>query len=157
MVKRTYQLQLTGKNFAKAIAANKPVSVKYATEIAREIKGKPLKKAEQFLKEVILHVKHLPLRKYKKKVPHRKGNAVANTKTGRYPEKACKAFLKLLESAKANAVNQGLDEEKLLVKHAFASHGFHRLGHQPKGRIAGKRWKKKSAHLEVILQEVTAL
>lgn len=157
MSKEAYQAKITGSRVARAMMTNKPVSVKYATEIAREIKGKPVKIAESFLQRIKDKESFLPLRQYKKKVPHRRGNPLSQTKSGRFPQTTTKAFLELLGYAKANAANQGLDEEKLLVVHAFASHGFHRISHQAKGKIGGKARKKKSAHLEIIVREADGL
>lgn len=157
LVKSTYQLKdVDEKITAKAMLKNRPISLKYATEICREIKGKPLEKAEKMLQDIIEMRRYLPLRKYHKKVPHRKGKAISGQKAGRYPITACKHFLELLSYAKANAENKGLDTEKLIVKHAFACQGYRRFSMQPKGRIAGKRRRKKSTHIEVILQEVKA-
>lgn len=157
MVKRKYQIQdINEKICAKAMLKNRPISLKYATEICREIKGKPVAKAEKFLQDIIEKQRYLPLKKYNKKVPHRKGKALSGQKAGRYPVKACKAFLELISYAKANAENKGLDPEKLIIKHVFACQGYRRWSIQPKGRIAGKRRRKKSTHLEIILQEVRA-
>jgi large subunit ribosomal protein L22 len=157
MVKRAYQVQIDGKMFAKAMVKNKPVSTKYATELCREIKGMPLAKAEAYLKRIINQEDYLPLRKYRKKVAHRKGRAKSGVKSGRYPKKLAQIMLELLEQARNNAVNKGLDEDKLMIVHAFASYGFRRISHQPKGHIAGKVRKKKSTHIEIIVQEVQSL
>ncbi len=157
MVKSNYQETCNEAATAKAMAKNKNVSLKYSTEICREIRGRPLVKAEKFLNEVSEKRAFLPLKRYNKKVAHRKGSSVSGVKSGRYPVKTCKAFLELLQNAKANAESKGLDEEKLLVRHCFASCGFRRYKMQPKGRIAGKRRRQKSTHLEIILQEVASL
>jgi len=156
MVKKNYQVALSDadrKKTAMAVAKNVPVSLKYATEIIREIKGKPLDKAEQFLYNVISHKQYLPLRQFRKNVGHRKGDAQSGVKSGRYPAKTCRAILSVLESVKANADYKGLDEDKLLIVHAFASQGFARMSHQPQGHMGGKRRKKKSVHFEVIVRE----
>lgn len=154
MVKKTYQLQEIPKKTAKAIHANANVSLKYSVEIVREIKGKNLEKAKKFLQEIIAQKEFLPLRKYNKKVAHRKGQSKSKTKSGRYPKKTCQKWIELLDTVKANAANLGMDEENLKIIHAFASKGYQRITMQPKGRIAGKRRKRKSAHIEVIVQEV---
>lgn len=158
MVKKDYQF----KNFdekitAKAMMKNVPISIKYSTELCREIKGKPVKKVLAYLERIIKKKDFLPLRKYRKKVPHRKGEAKSYTKSGRYPMKVCKAFIKLIESAKANAVYKGLDEDKLLVLHAFASKGYARIKTQPKGHIGGKLREHKSTHIEAVLLESKGL
>jgi len=155
MVKREYQFkEVDEKITAKAMLKNRQASLKYATEICREIKGKPVEKAEKLLQDIAEKKRYLPLKKYNKKVPHRKGAAISGQKTGKYPVNTCKAFLELISYAKANAENKGLDPEKLIIKHVFACQGYGRVNMQPKGRIAGKRRQKKSIHLEIILQEV---
>ncbi|RLG68634.1 MAG: 50S ribosomal protein L22 [Candidatus Iainarchaeum archaeon] len=157
MVKRNYQVQeINEKITAKAMLKNRPISLKYATEICREIKGKPVAKAEKFLNDIIEKKAYLPLKKYHKKVPHRKGKPISGQKAGKYPVNACKAFLELISYAKANAENKGLDPERLIIKHVFACQGYRRWSMQPKGRIAGKRRRKKSTHIEIVVQEVHA-
>lgn len=155
MVKKNYNVQekINKKITAKAIKKNANVSLKYSTEIINRIKGKKVKRAEEFLQNILSKKEHLPLRRYRKKVAHRKGKATEKTKSGRYPIKTVKVFLEILESAKANADYKGLETENLFVKHGFASMGYSRVTHQPKGQIAGKRRKRKSAHIEIILQE----
>lgn len=133
---------------------NAAVSLKYATEISNHIKGKSLDWSEAFLGGILRHERFLPLKKFNKKVAHRKGDAVFGQKAGRFPENAVRVFLKLLGNAKANADYKGLETEKLMVWHAFASQGFARRSVQTKGKIGGKVRKHKSAHLEVMLMEV---
>ncbi len=141
------------KTAAKAVAKNQHISTKYATEICREIKGKKLDRVEKRLQRIIDKKEFLPLRTYNRKVAHRKGESKSGVKSGRFPQKACKSFLKLLESVKANADFKGLDSENLIVAHCFASRGFGRRSVQPKGHIAGKRRRSKSTHVEVIVKE----
>ena len=62
-------------------------------------------------------------------------------------------MINILGSVKANADFKGLDSENLLISHCFASRGFARRGMQPKGHISGKRRKKKSTHIEVVVEE----
>ncbi|MDD5148213.1 MAG: 50S ribosomal protein L22 [Candidatus ainarchaeum sp.] len=154
MTKRDYQVDLQGKDTARAFASNQRVSLKYANEICREIKGKRLERAEKFLQNILDKKEFLPLVKYHGKVPHRKGESRSGVKAGRYPQKVSKAFLGLLNSVKANADFKGLGTENLLIVHAFASQGFRRFAHQPKGKIAGKGWKRKSAHIEIVVREI---
>lgn len=156
MVKEAYNFQgKEKKNMAKAFSSNVGVSTKYSEEICREIKGKTVSWAQKFLQDVADKKRHLPLKHYLHDFGHRKGRAVSGTKSGRYPFKTSKAWLKMLESVKSNADYKGLDAEKLIVVHAFASQGFGRFSHQPQGRISGKRRRKKAAHLEIIVQELS--
>lgn len=157
--KKNYNVQFSlsnEKTIAKAIANNAPVSLKYSTEISREIKGKRINWAMQFLKDVSEKKRHLPLRRYNKEVPHRKGDAISHTKTGRYPKRCSGKWLELLEQVKANADYKGLNADNLIIIHAFASKGVGRTSHQKQGKISGKTHVGKAAHLEVIAREATA-
>ena len=154
MTKRDYQADLQAKNTARAFASNQRISQKYATEVCREIRGKRVERAEQFLRNILVKKEFLPLVKYHGKIPHRKGDSKSGVKAGRYPVKVCEAFLNLLNSVKANADFKGLDAENLLIVHAFASQGFRRFAHQPKGKISGKGWRRKSAHIEIIARDI---
>lgn len=154
MVKKGYQVKVKNeKSIAKAIAKNQPVSTKYSTEMCREIKGKTISGVEKRLQRILAKQQFLPLRKYNKKVAHRKGASVSGVKSGRFPKRLCTVFLKLLLSVKANADFKGLDSENLLITDCFASRGFARRSMQPKGRIAGKRRRRKSTHIEIIARE----
>jgi len=154
MVKKAYQVQLAKETaIAKAMLKNQRASLKFSTELAREIKGKRLDKSEKFLQEIVEKKTHLPLRVYRRKVPHRKGETKSFTPAGRYPMGTAKIFLKLLETVKANADYKGLDSENLIITHLFASQGFQRVSYQTQGRISGKRRKRKSVHLEIVVME----
>ncbi len=155
MVKKNYQVGVKDeKKVTKAIAKNQRASLKYATELVREIKGKRVSKVEEVLNRILEKKEFLPLRRYKKKIGHRKGKAKSSTKTGRYPIRTVNVFLNLLNTVKANADYKGLDAENLVITHAFASQGFRRISYQSQGRISGKRRRKKSIHLEIIAREV---
>jgi large subunit ribosomal protein L22 len=155
MSKTTYQTKV-GKSTktAKAVTTNAPVSLKYSTELANLIKGKYVNKVLELLERVENEEEHLPLRKYNKKVAHRKGEAKNGVKAGRYPKKVVKAWSELIESAKNNADFKGLDTENLVIIHAFASKGISRYSYQAKGRIGGKSRRKNATHIEVIVSEV---
>ncbi|MFA5357949.1 MAG: 50S ribosomal protein L22 [archaeon] len=155
MSKKNYQA-LPGKQSktAKALIKNADVSLKYSTEICNQMRGKMVQKNIEWLEKIILHETHLPLQMYNKKVGHRRGQAMLGVKAGRYPEKVAKKIITLLELAKANADFKGLDTEKLLVIHAFASQGLKRYGHQNKGKIGGKVHLKPSINIELVVMEV---
>ncbi len=153
MTKRNYQAEFAGKKVAKAFLSNQRASLKFSTELCREIKDRPLDKAERMVTNILEHKAFLPLRVYNKKVAHRKGDSVSFAKAGRYPERVCEVFLKLFELVKANADFKGLDSERLLIVHAFASQGFRRFSGQSKGKIAGKLRAKKATHIEIIVRE----
>lgn len=158
MVKTTYNYQGTydPTRMARAFSSNQPASVKYSLEIGRTIRGKMLSDAVKLLEDITTQERFLPLRTYHKKVPHRRGNPIMGTKAGRYPQKTCKIWIRLLNNVRANADLKGLDTKKLQVVHATASTGFSRTRNQAQGRISGKQRKSKSAHIEIVVREVSA-
>ncbi|MEM4245781.1 MAG: 50S ribosomal protein L22 [Candidatus Bathyarchaeia archaeon] len=95
------------------------ISVKAATEICKTIKGMRLQEAKTLLEEVASMKTAIPFRRYKKAVPHRRLRE--RWYAGRYPVKAAKAMLRLLEELEANAEYKGFNVENLRLIHA-ASH-----------------------------------
>lgn len=83
------------------------ISTKNAASICRAIKNKTIGQAKALLQDVTKKKKAIAM---KGELPHRKG-----MERGRYPLKACVAFLKLLKSLEANASQKGLETEKLLL------------------------------------------
>jgi large subunit ribosomal protein L22 len=145
-MKRDYSVELTGEKVAKAQSVNMDVSFKHCAEICREIKGMKLLRAREFLKNVIERKEFVPFRRYNRGVGHRKGGT-----PGRYPEKASKLILKILDNVQANAEFKGMDEEKLKVVHAQAHSGptYDR-------RFSKGRWKRaniETTSVEVIVKE----
>ena len=94
MVKTNYQAKI-GKESktAKATLKNANVSLKNSTEMMREIKGQPLDKAIKRIHRIAEKTEALPLRRYNRKVAHRKGDAKSGVKSGRYPLKVAKKFI----------------------------------------------------------------
>jgi large subunit ribosomal protein L22 len=97
------------------------ISPKASRELCLSIKGLKLEDAKKFLEAVIDRKLPVPLRRYNKEVGHRrmpyKGYA------GRYPVKAAKTLLRLLEELESNAEYKGLDIENLKIIHAAAQRG----------------------------------
>jgi len=148
-----YQKKLDPKKSARAAKHNCPISVKYAVEFGNYFRNMPVKKALKILADIEAKKDFLPLVKYAKKVPERKGQSKRGTKIGRYPVKCAKYVRLLLEEAKANAENKNLDTEKLKVESMFATKGVTRQKIQPMGRIGGKTRESKSTNIEVIVVE----
>lgn len=126
------------------------ISPKAAREICAVIKDMMLEEAKDFLRKVIEKKVAVPYRRYKKKVPHRRGLGGA----GRYPVKAASRILEVLENAEANAEYKGLDVEKLKIIHASAYPGAKIKRYMPRafGRATPKF--ETLCHVEIVLQEV---
>jgi len=128
-----------GKTMAKVIGTNLPVSKKIAYEVTNHIRGRPVDKAIALLQDVQKLKTPVPYKRYNKDTPHRKGDFAA----GRFPEKAARFIIPMLESLKANAENKGLTGE-LIIVHAAA----HMTGKRHRyGRIQGL---KRTTHVELV-------
>ena len=90
-------MKLEGEEIARAKANEVDISPKHAFEIARFIKRMRTSDAIEYLKGVAALRKAIPLRCYHKKVPHRRG--LARWHTGRYPQKAPRVYIRLLNAA----------------------------------------------------------
>jgi len=136
---------------AKASGREVRVSHKHAREICKTIKGMTLTKAKQYLRDVVAKKQAVPFRRFKKKAGHRHGLEKASA--GRYPVKAAKHILKVLEGAEANAEYKGLDTERLHIIHASACPGMKVKRYMP--RAHGRTSPKFSSlcHIEIALEE----
>src|SRR3989338_4454308 len=88
-----------------------PISTKHVIEISKTIKGKSIAKSKQILQDVINKKQAIAFTKFKRNVGHKPGAMAA----GRYPQKASREVLKLLNSLEANAENKGLDASSLTI------------------------------------------
>jgi large subunit ribosomal protein L22 len=139
-----------------AMIKNAPISRKFAVEVGRYIKGKDVDKALKILEDVIKLKEWIPIKRYNKKVAHRKG-VKEGVKSGRYPVKVAKYFIKLIKQALNNAKNQGI-EGKLYIKEVWVGKGQKIINIRRTGLIYYKRHAfrnltrvKKRTHLRIIL------
>jgi large subunit ribosomal protein L22 len=127
------------------------VSPKEAREVANYIKGMSLDRAKQVLQEVIEKKRIVPFKRYHHKVAHHK---VEGFYAGRYPVKAAKYFLKLLENLESNALYKGLDVSRLIIIHTSAYPGRKLVRYIP--RAFGRRSPKRRVyvHIEAVARVV---
>ena len=128
---------------AKASGKEVQVSPKKSYELANAIRGKPLAKAKKYLEQVIAKEVAVPYKRYDNNVPHRRGMAA-----GRYPVKVAQAFLKIINSAEANATALAMGKDKLRVAHIAVN-----LGRPIIGRRKGAANNKSTTNIQVILGE----
>jgi large subunit ribosomal protein L22 len=132
------------EHFATAKSVNLPISTKQSVEIASFIRNRPLQKAKMLLQEVVEHKKAVPYKRYNRDTGHKPGKIAA----GRYPEKAIACFMKLLNTAEANAEDKGLDSKNLMIIEAKANKGTQQW-HQGRQR----RRRMKNTHLSIKVAE----
>ena len=149
MAKKRYSAEFEGP-IARGMLTNAPISTKWAREVAVAIKGMKLSEAKAYLERVLEHKDWIPIRRYNKKVAHRKG--VKNgVKSGRFLDKTVKYFLRLIRNVEANAQSKGLSTENLRIVHIWVGKGFRRYKRQPKGHFRIRR--AKSTHVEMVVKE----
>jgi len=134
---------------AKAIGRDIPVSPKMSREICGMIRGMKVETAVSALEEVIELKRAVPLKRYNKRVSHKKGVG-----PGRYPQKAAKAVLSVVQSAVTNAEYKGLDAETMVIATVSASRGRTIPGHMPRAHGRATQWDQNTVNIEVIIEEV---
>lgn len=114
--------ELDPEKAVKASGREIRVSHKPAHEVCKTIKGMTLTQAKRYLRDVMVKKRPVPFKRFKKKAGHRHG--LEKAYAGRYPVKAAKHILKVLEGAQANAEYKGLDTDRLRIIHASAYPGM---------------------------------
>jgi len=143
--------ELDPEKTAKASGREVRVSHKSAREICKTIKGMMLTQAKQYLRDVIAKKKAVPFTKFKKKAGHRHG--LEKAYAGKYPVKAAKQTLKVLEGAEANAEYKGLDIERLRIIHASAYPGMKIKRFLPRAHGRSNPKIQTLCHIEIALEE----
>ena len=145
-------MEIAGEQFARVKANELPVSPKHAIEIARFIRNQDVNRALDYLNEVVALKKAVPFRRFNRNVAHKRG--LVGWDAGRYPVKASKGYIKLLEGIKKNAEYSGLDADRLVIVHAAANRGRAQKAFFPRamGRATPKR--RETVNIEIIVQEV---
>lgn len=143
--------ELDSEKTSKASGREVRVSPKFAREVCNKIRGMNLSRAKSYLRDVIAKKKAVPLTRYKKKAGHRRG--LEKGFAGRYPVKAAKQVLKVVEGAEANAEHQGLNTENMEIVHASAYPGRKVKRYTPRafGRSSPKF--QTLSHIEIVLEE----
>ncbi len=97
------------------------ISHKHAREICTAIRGMRITKAKEYLEAVTELKQPVAFRRYKNEVAHR--SQLQGFHAGRFPVKAAKRFLRLMDNLKANAEYKGMDLDRLKIIHASAYPG----------------------------------
>ena len=134
---------------AKARAQDQPVSPKFAREVVGMIRGMNVNTAVIMLEEVIEKKRPVPLKRYNKRVSHKKGVG-----PGRFPVKASKAILGVLLSAMSNAEYKGLDVSNMAISTISVARGQTIPGHMPRAQGRATQWNQETVNIEVIIEEV---
>ena len=140
---------------AKAMMWDVPVHPKIMREVAEAIRGMKLKQAKAYLERVIEKKEAVPFRRAHGKQAHRRGLADKwGWPVGRYPVKAAKYMLKLLNQVEANAEYKDLDTDKLKIVAVVVHKGITLKRWMPRafGRATPKN--RVHSHVEIAVEEV---
>jgi large subunit ribosomal protein L22 len=136
----------------RAAVREKAMSPKHCREIAMTIKGMSIEKARNLLEDVIERKVAIPYRRYNNEVAHR-SNIKDGFFAGRFPKKASKEFLRLLDNLESNAEYKGMDLDRLRIISAVVHKGtkVERFTPRAMGRSSPK--VDTLVHVELIAQE----
>jgi large subunit ribosomal protein L22 len=148
-----YSLTVEKERFSKAMSTELHVSPKHALDICRAIKGMRVADARRFLEEVIALKRPVPFKRHNKKIPHRRG--LVGWDAGRYPQKAAREVLHLLNDAANNAEYKGLDPEDMRIYHAATKKGRTIRGWMPRAMGRATPKNTETVSIEMILTEVS--
>ena len=137
---------------AIASAREVDISPKAAREICNTIKGMFLDKAKEYLEDVIVMKKAVPYKRHKKHVAHRK--ELTGWPSGRYPVKAAKKILEVLENAENNAEFKGLDVDRMKIIHAASHKGMIVKRFFPRAQGSSSAKYNYLSHVEIAIEEV---
>ena len=150
----SYSVEADSETTAKAMLRERPISLKHSKAIARAIKGKTVGDAEEYLEAVIAEERSVPFKQHNAGAGHR--GDIDGWDAGRYPEKASKDFLKLLENGRNNADHQGFDGESMEIMHVAAHKVDEQMGRQPRAMGRADPWNTTLCDVELVLEEVEA-
>jgi large subunit ribosomal protein L22 len=153
MARIDYSQKISGDNIAKAKANELNMSPKHSIEIATFIRHQRVNDAIAYLNDVIGLKKAIPFRRFNRNVAHKRG-LPGNWDAGRYPVKASKAYIRVLESVKKNAEYIGLDADNLEIIHVTANRGRAQKSFFPRAMGRATPKVRETVNLEVVVREV---
>ena len=146
-----YTTKVDPENSAKAIGRELRISPKHSVEICSKLRGMMLEEAKAYLEDVIVMKKAIPFKRYKKYVGHRRGLGFG---PGRYPRRAAKEILRLLEHVEHNAEYGGHDTENVKIIHMTAYRGRVFEGRMPRAHGRATQWNTETVNIEIIVEEI---
>jgi len=167
-----YTQLLQGSRLATARSVQVDMHVKHCFEVCRAVKNKTAGEAIAFLNQVLkIDSNRADIRRKAAAVPFRLGSGnkrkrrsgpsmVGHRKggigPGRYPVKASREIVKLIESAMENARYQyeDIDAEEMLITHIAAHRGRIRKGWIPRARGRATPSNHYQVNLEVFLEDM---
>jgi large subunit ribosomal protein L22 len=154
MARIDYSQKISGDTIAKAKANELNMSPKHSIEIATFIRHQRVNDAIAYLNDVIGLKKAIPFRRFNRNVAHKRG-LPGNWDAGRYPVKASKAYIRVLESVKKNAEYIGLDADNLEIIHVSANRGRAQKAFFPRAMGRATPKVRETVNIEIVVREVS--
>ena len=151
MGRLNYSLTPAGRS-SRAMGMELHISPKHAREICRTLKGMKANLARAYLEDVIALKRSIPFKRYRRNVAHR--HDLVGWDAGRYPEKAARAVLVVLDNALANAEYKGMESEKMRIYHAGTKKGRTIQGWMPRAMGRATPKNTETVSVEMVLTEV---
>jgi large subunit ribosomal protein L22 len=154
MRRSTYAFQDFDKaRHVRARIRDKDISHKHSREIAIAIQGMSLEKSREFLERVLSKEIAVPYRRYHNEVAQR-SNIPDGFFAGRFPKKAAKEYLRLLDNLESNAEYKGMDLDRLKIISAIVhkARKLERFTPRAMGRSTPKI--DTLVHVELVAQEI---
>jgi len=145
-----YSVDADPDTTAKAMLRERHMSHKHSKAIAREIKGMTVADAREYLQAVIAGDRSVPFKQHNSGVGHR--SDIDGWDAGRFPEKAGKAFVELLDNGANNADQQGFDGESMVIDHVAAHKVGESEGRKPRAMGRASAWNTPEVDVELILK-----
>jgi large subunit ribosomal protein L22 len=146
-----YTQETDPETTSRAIGVEFSVSPKKCREVCKMLVGKKVDDAKVYLKEVAALKRPVPYTRFKMMLSPK-----PKVGPGRYPQKAAKAILRVLESAQSNAEYKGLDAENMRVKVAAAHRGRIEKSYMPRAQGRSSPWNEQTTNIEIVLEEIKA-
>ena len=153
-----YTQLLEGSNLVTARAVNLDCHHKHCYHIAKAIRGMNAEMARDYLEDVVAKKRAIPYQRRSRK--GRGGNTMAGHRKGKmgpgkFPNKASKEFIKLINSAMDNARHQyeDIDAEEMEITHIAAHRGQIRRGFIPRARGRATPSNHYQVNLEIFLED----
>jgi large subunit ribosomal protein L22 len=153
MARIDYSQKISGDTIAKAKANELNMSPKHSIEIATFIRHQRVNDAITYLKDVIGLKKAIPFRRFNRNVAHKRG-LPGTWDAGRYPVKASREYIRVLESVKKNAEYIGLDADNLEIIHVSANRGRAQKSFFPRAMGRATPKVRETVNIEIIVREV---
>ena len=128
------------------------ISHKHAREIGLAIKGMSLERARNVLDQVIEKKLAVPSRRYHNEVAHR-SNIRDGFFSGRFPKKASKEFLRLLDNLESNAEYKGMDLDRLEIVSCVIHKGTKLKRFTPRAMGRSSPKVDTLTHVEIVAKE----